>query len=118
MAPLFTQNQIVWDLQSEGFNVTVRDLRYWRDLNKLPQLYHGDNTFYYNEEVIPEIKALCYGRNKYEVENLMSLSLEGEEFIVHKLEIVKHNGKYIYKYYTGDTILIQEKGELNVNGTN
>ena len=61
------------------------------------------------------ILVILYLLLKHEVENLMILTLEGEEFLIYKLEIVKHNGKYIYKYYTGDTVLIQEKGALYVS---
>ena len=112
MAPLFTQNEIVYDLQQEGFNVTVRDLRYWRELNQLPELHYNENYYYYPEEIVTQIKALCYERDK--AENLMTFRIEGEEFEIQKLIIIKHNGKYIHKYYSGDIILIQEKESIDV----
>ncbi len=112
MASLFTQEEIVNDLQEEGINVTIRDLRYWRQLGQLPPL---KESRYYDDNQIYRIKWLAYNHKKFDP---ISFKLEGIDFDVERIEIIKHNDKFIYIYHCDGFFLVQEKEELNVRGKN
>ncbi|MEK6860976.1 MAG: hypothetical protein AABY07_03305, partial [Nanoarchaeota archaeon] len=58
---LLSQNEIINLLQNDGYNISIRDLRYWRYLSYLPSLHISETyEFFYPEEVLNNIRDLAY----------------------------------------------------------
>ena len=107
------QEHIIKCLRLEGYDVSIRTLRYWRMVGSLPQLYKMENQMCYPENVIQTIRDLCQYSGRYIGEILFNKILDGEVFYVFEVTVTKPDEKYLIEYKTDKGLLIERKSNLD-----
>ena len=61
---MLSQADILDELRTDGYDINIRTLRYWRTVGLLPKLYQDGMQWGYPEEITNNIKELCnkFGR--------------------------------------------------------
>jgi len=109
---IYSQTETVWLLRREGFDITERMLRYWRDEKVIPELTREGLTYYYNTDDLEAIRLYARRMQRAPVEVLFVHEVEGRFFDVIGVEIIKVNGKIsmLMHLRRGD-VLIKDMGE-------
>lgn len=107
------QDYIVKTLRSEGYDVSVRTLRYWRHIGSLPELIKMGTQWCYPESMLKNIRYLCEEAHRYIGEILFTKVLEGESFNVFEVTVNKPDDKYQVIYKTDKGLLIERKSNLD-----
>lgn len=107
------QNFIIESLRSEGYDVSIRTLRYWRSVQLLPPLLKLDKQVCYDENILDNIRELCNKSGRYLGERICTKILEGDVFYVFGISISKPDKKYLVAYKTNKGLIIERKSDLN-----
>ena len=90
---VISQEEIVETLRREGYSITVRTLGFWRSEGSLPSMLRYGNEYYYDLSVTPNIvdtiRFLANGKRKVNPLPLTVLDLEGDQFIIETVEIIR-----------------------------
>lgn len=110
----FSQADILSILRCEGYNISLRTLRYWRSTGLIPQLYnYGYSGLGYPVEVIDNIRRLCDSAGRLLGDVIAVKYLEGECFKIYAYFITKLDNVYHLQVYTDKGILIEERSNLD-----
>ena len=104
-----------WDF-SEETGIQVRTLTYWRSMGWLGSLLRDGNKYFMTAQ--DRLKAEDLQRTRHNAtEVLISMTLEGDEFVIAKVELTRRDGVIVAKMFTkqGD-FLIKELPEEALNG--
>jgi arginine repressor len=109
----YTQDEIVDILRNEGFLISIRTLRYWRSIEKIPLLNisTGVNAKYHFS-AINIIREACINSDRRIGEEIFSRNLEGVIYKVFQIVITKPD-KYQVQYNTNKGLLIERRDNLN-----
>tara|TARA_Y100000310_G_scaffold258230_1_gene266570 strand:- start:2195 stop:2590 length:396 start_codon:yes stop_codon:yes gene_type:complete len=111
-----TQSDVLFVLRSDGYDVNLRTLRYWRSVGLLPRLYQNGGRRGYPVEIISTLKQLCNQSGRLVGNTLFIHYLEEAIFKVYRVVIEKpkgYNGKYRVVLYTDQGILVERRSDLN-----
>ena len=107
------QADILNILRSDGYDVNIRTLRYWRTVGLLPQLYNRG----YPIEIIDTIKELCNKFGRLIGDVILIITLEGGyRFKVYRYIVERpkeDKGKYKLTFYTDQGIIIEKRDNLD-----
>lgn len=106
---ILQQKDIVKSLNNEGYSLQLRQLRYWRSLNELPELYKDNNVYGYPEYIIDTIRDLCLKKGLYYLPKLCTILLEGELFEVYKIELFRVSNYYNNVIHTNKGIIVNKR---------
>jgi hypothetical protein len=110
-----TQHEIVDILNENNFDISIRNLRYWRDIGELPKLVFSNGNFGYPDHLLTLIKNIATKHRKLKLEVYKVYVLEGIYFNIITIENMKSNGKYIHiMTLDNGEILIKIDSEENV----
>ena len=110
----FTESEIITQLLNEGFRVSIRTLRYWRSLDKLPKLiYRSQYDYVYPWNIVEQIRDLCYSNSRLKPEVLKEYKLEDKTFLIYSIRIYKERNQFVCVLYTDQGILVERKEALN-----
>lgn len=112
---ILTQSEIVDHLRSEGYNIGIRTLRYWRSCGYIPELYIGPINKGYPSEFLERIRDLCDLRERRIGKVIHEYFIESERFLVFEIRITKPDS-YQIELYTDKGTLVERRKELNCNG--
>ena len=104
-----------WDF-SEETGIQVRTLTYWRSMGWLGPLLRDGNKYFMTAQ--DRRKAEDMQRTRHNATEVLStLELEGDKFIITKVELTRRDGVIVAKMFTkqGD-FLIKELPEEELNG--
>jgi hypothetical protein len=106
---ILTQSDVVDILRSDGYDVTLRTLRYWREVGLLPKLYNNGNQRGYKSSVIDTIKELCEKSGRLIGDVVFIYNIENERFKVYRYVVERpkeYNGQYRILMYTDKGLII------------
>lgn len=95
---IFTQEDFVYRLQEEGYDLRVRTLTYWRSEGLIGGLIREGNYYYVSYDDQRKIVELCKTRTP----ELLKIKLEGHEFSIQKAVITSFEGELVIRLYTKD----------------
>ena len=117
MASVFwtSQKQLILELRAEGFNVSIRTLRYWRSIGLLPNLYRNGTEYHYPLDIKNKVKQLCIKYNRVFTDVIGIYSIEEECFKVYKYVATRlfNDNKIQVIMYTDRGILVERKDTLD-----
>ena len=106
------QADILDILRSDGYDVGIRTLRYWRSVGLLPQLYNRE----YPEDILDTIKELCNRFGRLIGDTVFVHRLEGYTFKVYRYIVEKPkelDGNFRLTLYTDKGIIIERRKNLD-----
>ena len=106
------QSDILHELRSDGYDVGIRTLRYWRSVGLLPQLYKRG----YPVEVLDTIKELCNRFGRLVGDTIFIHTLEGHTFKVYRYIVEKPKeleGNFRLTFYTDKGIIIEKRKDFS-----
>ena len=109
-----TQDEIIDELEREGYSLSRRTLGYWRGEGLLPPLEREGQQYYWKGEILEKVRTLCSKRERSEI--LYSFTLEGTNFEVEKLEIKRiHGSLKVISHLSDGTFMVKTTREESVN---
>ena len=109
----YTQADILHILRSEGYDVGISTLRYWRSIGLVPKLYETDSMKGYPLSVIDTIRELCDNSGRLLGDEISVRHLEGDVFKVYAYFITMKNGKYQVQSYTDQGVITEQREDLD-----
>ena len=109
---MLRQTDVVDILRSDGYDISIRTLRYWRSVGLLPELYNRK----YPECILDTIKELCYKYRRLIGDIVFVYKLEGDTFNVYRYIIEKPrelNGNFRLTLYTDKGIIIEWRRHIH-----
>ncbi len=113
---LYSQSEAISLLNSEGFDITERMLRYWRESGDIPELTRDGLQWYYTERELAAIRLFARRKQKAPEETLFLHIVEEREFDVVGVEVFRVDGKVqILMHLRREGVLIKdfEEGDFN-----
>ncbi len=95
---LLTQEDLVFNLQGEGYDLRIRTLTYWRSQGLIGDLHRNGNTYYVEREDQDKAIELCKTRQP----ELLKIELEGHEFSIERAVVTSFEGELVIRLYTKD----------------
>lgn len=89
---LRVQEEVIEELQNEGYDVSSRTLSYWRSCGILPPLIRDGNSYLCPEGTSDHIRSLCSARSRVHPDTVFICKTEGGEFDIVKVEIRRVGG--------------------------
>ena len=96
------QGDLIDELRREGYLVTQRVLTYWRSEGLLPLLVRDGNSYVYDVDVAEQIRQLCIQKGKIKTRRLFTHRVEGDEYNIIRLEVLKARDEIILLMYEVD----------------
>jgi len=113
---IYSQAETVNILRHEGFDITERMLKYWRVNGDIPELTREGIQWYYSEKELDAIRLFARRKQRAPEETLFIHKVEGREFDVIGIEIVKVNGKIsMLMHLRREGVLIKEIEEGDIH---
>lgn len=113
---LYSQAQTVNLLRHEGFNITERTLRFWREEGYIPALEREGLTYYYSHDDVDAIRIYAQTRDRAPEETLLIHEVEGRLFNVTGIEIVRMNGRLrLLMHLRREGVLVKDITEEEVH---
>ena len=109
-----TQDEVINELEREGFSLSRRTLGYWRGEGLLPPLEREGQQYYWQGDILDQVRTLCSKREKSEI--LYSFTMEGERFEVERVEIKRvHGSLKVISYLSNGSFMVTTTREESVN---
>lgn len=113
---LYSQTETVYLLRQEGFDITERMLKYWRVNGDIPELNRNGIQWYYTTRELDAIRLFARRKQRAPEETLFIHEVEGKEFDVVGIEIIKVNGKIsMLMHLRREGVLIREIEEGDIH---
>jgi arginine repressor len=86
---VYTQDDVVEVLQSEGFSISSRTLAYWRSMECIPIMSREGNLRYYTEDEVSKIRDFASSRDRGGRVLVTQITLEDTVFNIESIEVVR-----------------------------
>jgi len=109
---MYSQSEILRILRKEGYDVSLRTLRYWRSQGLLGQLENRK----YGIWICEDIKELCHRFGRLVGDRIFEYIIEGHKFSVYKYIVEKpkeYTGNFRLTFYTDKGIIIEKRDNLD-----
>ena len=113
---LYSQAEVVFLLRGEGFDLTERTLRFWREEGSIPELEREGLSYFYSSNDVDVIRLFAIQRKRAPEESLLIHEVEGRLFNVTSIEIIRVNGEVrMLMHLRREGVLVKDIGEEEVH---